>query len=156
MQATRRAKVLAIIAFAAAIAGIAGGCSGDHLGVPLVTVELRGGECANGPCDTTVILDRDGHVHSAAKPPNDLGRVSIDQLIALTTAIRLTDFAELKSHPFTGECPTAVDGQEIVYEISTETGLQRIASCEVDIDLGAPLFQAVANALGSYIPLPLT
>jgi hypothetical protein len=156
MLTIRHANVLAIIAFAAAMATVAAGCGGVPLGGPLVTVELRGGECANGPCDTTVTLDRDGHVHSAAKPPNDLGTVSIDQLAALTTAIRITDFAEVKSHPFTGDCPTAVDGQEIVYEISTEAGPQRIASCEVDIDVGAPLFVAVANALGSYIPLPLT
>jgi hypothetical protein len=156
MQAIRRAHVIAIIVLAVASAGIAGGCGGGHLGGPLVTVEMRGGECANGPCGTTVILDRDGHVHSAAKPPNDLGTVSTDQLAALNAAIRLTDFAELKSHPFTGQCPTTFDGAEVVYEINTETGPERIASCEVDIDLGAPLFVAVANALGAYIPLPLT
>ena len=123
---------------------------------PLVTVELRGGECAVGPCGMTVFLERDGRVHQAAKPPNDLGTVPPDQLAAIDTAIRLTDFAALRSRPFTGECPTAFDGQEIVYTFAAPSGTERIASCEVEIDEGLPLFMAVATALGPWVPLPVT
>ena len=123
---------------------------------PLVTVELRGGECAAAPCGTTVFLERDGRVHQAAKPPNDLGTVPPDQLAAIDTAIKVTDFAALRSHPFTGDCPTAVDGQEIVYTFATPSGTEQIASCEVDIDEGLPLFVAVATALGPWVPLPVT
>ena len=78
------------------------------------------------------------------------------QLAAIDAAIRLTDFEALKSHPFTGECPVAFDGQEIVFEFSTPAGPERLASCEVEIDYGLPLFVAVANALGPFVPLPLT
>lgn len=123
---------------------------------PLVTVELRGGECAVAPCGMTVFLERDGRVHQAAKPPNDLGTVPPDQVAAIDTAIRLTDFAAMRSHPFTGECPTAFDGQEIVYTFAAPSGTERIASCEVDIDEGLPLFVVIATALGPWVPLPVT
>jgi hypothetical protein len=123
---------------------------------PLVTVSTRGGMCVDGPCGTSVILDRDGRVHSAAKPPNDLGRVPADRMATLTAALAATDFAALKSHPFTGECPVAFDGVELIFEFGVGGGTQRIASCEVDIDWGHPLFVAVGAALGEWIPLPLT
>jgi hypothetical protein len=123
---------------------------------PLLTVEMRGGMCPAGVCDNTVILDRDGRVHAAAKPPNDLGQVNASALAALTAAIQSTDFAALRSHPFTGECPIAFDGQELIFEFGVGTGTQRLASCEVDIDWGHPLFVAVGVALGQWVPLPLT
>ena len=119
----------------------------------LVTVETRGGECFAAPCGMTVILERNGRVHLAAKPPNDLGTVPPSALAALDAAIRTTDFAALKSHRFTGQCPTAYDGQEIVFEFGTPGGVQRIATCEVQVDVGQPLFLAVSAALGSFVPL---
>jgi hypothetical protein len=120
----------------------------------LVTVEIRGGLCVDGPCGTTVVIERNGRVHQAAKPPNDLGNVTPAALAALNAAIRTTDFAALKSHPFTGECPTAYDGQEIVFEFGAPGGVERIATCEVDVDFGLPLFVAVTTALGPFVPLP--
>jgi len=123
---------------------------------PLVTVETRGGLCASAPCGSLIAVERDGRVHVAAKPPNDLGTVPADQLVALDAAIRATDFDALKSHPFTGECPTAYDGQELVFEFGAPGGPQRIATCEVAVDYGSPLFVAVSAALGPFIPLPTT
>jgi hypothetical protein len=123
---------------------------------PLVTVEVRGGLCADGPCGMTVVLDRDGRVHQAAKPPNDLGTVAADLLRTLDVLIRTTDYAAIKSHPFTGECPTAFDGQEIVFEFVAPGGVWRIATCETAVDFGLPLFVAVSAALGPYIALPAT
>jgi hypothetical protein len=118
---------------------------------------MRGGMCADGGmCDSSVILDRDGRVRSADKPPNDLGVVSAANMSTLTAAIAATDFATLRSRPFTGECPTAFDGQELIFEIAAIGGPQRLASCEVDLDWGHPLFTAVAAALGEWIPVPLT
>jgi hypothetical protein len=121
---------------------------------PLVTVETRGGLCAPGPCGTTVILDRDGRVRLAARPPNDLGTVSPDVLATLDATIRTTDFAALRSHPLTGQCPTAIDGQELVFEFASPGGIERIASCETAVDFGTPLFRAVSAALGPLVPLP--
>jgi hypothetical protein len=123
---------------------------------PLVTVQLRGGHCVNGPCDSSVVLERDGRVHSAAKPPNDLGVVPAQAMASLTAAVAATDYAALKARPFTGECPVNFDGQELIFEFAVGTGTQRVASCEVEIDWGHPLFIAVGVALGEWIPLPLT
>ena len=72
---------------------------------PLVTVETRGGECPAGACGQTITIDRDGRVHLAAKPPNDLGTVTPEVLSTLQTLIATTDFAAIKSRPFTGDCP---------------------------------------------------
>ncbi len=157
MQPVRRHLAAAALACVLAV-GLLAGCSlsGSAGTGPLVTVELRGGNCVDGPCSTTVVLERDGRVHEAAKPPNELGQVPADQVAAIDAAIRLTDFAVLRSHPFTGECPTAYDGQEIVYEFSAPTGVERIESCQVDIDPGLPLFVAVATALAPFVPLPVT
>jgi len=121
---------------------------------PLLTVETRGGLCFNGPCGSFITVERDGQVHVAAKPPNDLGTVPADKLAALDAEIRATDWAALKSHPFTGECPTAFDGQELIFEFGAPGGPQRIATCEVAVDYGSPLFVAVSAALGPFIPLP--
>jgi hypothetical protein len=123
---------------------------------PLVTVQMRGGECVSGPCDNTVILERDGRVHAAAKPPNDLGHVPADVMATLTAAVAQTDYAAIKSHPFTGECPTAFDGQELIVEFAVGTGTERISSCEVAIDWGHPLFVAVGVALGAWVAIPRT
>jgi hypothetical protein len=135
------------------------GCNSNipvSLGGPLVTVETRGGMCPAGACDSGVILESDGRVHAAAKPPNDLGQVDAKAMAALTAAIQATDFAAIRSHPFTGECPVAFDGQELIFEFSVGTGTQRIASCEVDIDWGHPLFVALGVAIGPWVPLPVT
>ena len=120
---------------------------------PLLTVESRGGECFAAPCGSTIVVERDGRVHSAAKPPNDLGQVPLDQLAVLDAAIKTTDFAILKSRPFTGQCPTAYDGQEFVFEFGAPGGPQRLATCEVEVDYGSPLFVfATAPAPSSRCP----
>ena len=122
---------------------------------PLVTATMHGGECVGGvTCDTTIYLDRDGRAHSAAKPPNDLGQVPADVMATLTAAVAQTDYSAVKSHKFTGQCPTAVDGQELIIEFAVGTGTQRISSCEIDIDWGSPLFVALGAALGQWFVVP--
>jgi hypothetical protein len=163
MRTIRRAHVPHFVLVLFLLTFVAGACSSDgRLSVPvpgatgpLLTVESRGGECMDGPCGSTVVIERDGTVHSAAKPPNDLGTLPADQLAALGAAITATDFAILKSHPFTGECPTAFDGQEFVFEFGAPNGTQRIATCEVEVDYGSPLFVAVGTAIGPFLPLPV-
>lgn len=165
MEAPRRlparpgplAAVLAILALAGVVVGCTPGSGGAALpGVgPLVTVQIRGGLCPEGTCDSTVVLENDGRVHSADKPPNNLGLVPAPAMSNLVAAIQATDWTALKSKPFTGECPVAFDGQEQIFEFAVGTGTQRIASCEVEIDWSHPLFIAVANALGEWIQIPL-
>lgn len=162
MLTIRRARVLALLALALVTVSLAVACSApggspEPVGNgPLLTVESRGGECLQGPCGTTITIERDGTVHEAAKPPNQLGVLPAAQLAALDAAIKTTDFPILKSHPFTGECPTAFDGQEFVFEFGAPGGVQRIATCEIAVDFGSPLFVAVSAALAPYMPLPTT
>jgi hypothetical protein len=119
----------------------------------ILAVETRGGRCVGGPCGDALLVDRDGTVHVAAKPPNQLGVVPAEKMAALEDAIRTTDFAEVFSHPFTGDCPTAYDGQELVFEFATPDAIQQVAGCTVDIDYGSPLFKAVTDAVGEFVPL---
>jgi hypothetical protein len=163
MQTTRsnwrRAfRLAAILAF---VVILVAGCSASNplpiAGAgPLLTVESRGGNCVGGPCGTTVVIERDGSVRQAAKPPNALGRLPDADLAALNAAIQATDFAALLGHPFTGECPTAYDGQEYVFEFGAPGGSVRIATCEIAVDFGSPLFVAVSVAVGPFLPLPVS
>jgi len=119
----------------------------------LASVEQRGGECPAATCDTTVYLDFDGRIHVSAKPPNDLGTATSAQVQALEAAIAATDFNELRRPAFSGQCPTAYDGQELVFTFTTATGTQRLAACESVLDYSGPLFRALTAALGSASPI---
>lgn len=119
---------------------------------PLVTVERRGGECAAATCDTTITIERSGRMHVSAKPPNELGIATPMQVAALQAAIDATDFAALRMPAFTGECPVNYDGQELVFTFATGHGDERLATCESAVDLGAPVFAALAAALGTNAP----
>jgi hypothetical protein len=79
---------------------------------PLVAVTTRGGECVNGPCGSTITIERDGRVHQTAPTSAELGALSANALTAVDAAVRTTDFASVRARKFTGECPTAFDGQE--------------------------------------------
>ncbi|MCI0582908.1 MAG: hypothetical protein L0227_08435 [Chloroflexi bacterium] len=122
---------------------------------PLVSVETRGGMCLGGTCGAIVILDTDGTVRTAAKPPAKLGTVSAEDLAGLTAVIAATDFAAIRAKPFTGTCPVAYDGQEVVYEFTTSDGIERIESCVTEVDPRHPLFAGVTAVLGEFISLPL-
>jgi len=117
---------------------------------PLVIVETRGGECPQGPCGSTIAIEPDGRIHATAPERQELGTLSGSALEALVTEIGRTDFAVLKSHPFTGTCPTAYDGQETIYMFNTASGTERIASCEVVVDTAAPLFVAIGAAMRPF------
>jgi hypothetical protein len=114
---------------------------------PLVTVSTRGGECMAGECGSQIVIERDGRIHAVKPVAKEFGKVPTAALAAIDTAVRTTDFAQLKSKPFTGECPVNFDGQEIIYEFGAPSGVQRIASCEVEIDANHPLILAVTQAL---------
>ncbi|HSL34911.1 MAG TPA: hypothetical protein VK871_14760 [Candidatus Limnocylindrales bacterium] len=138
------------------VAAIVAGCGWQFFGVgaspiagPLVTVETRGGECPAGACGQTTVIERDGRVHLIAPAAAELGTVDPTLLEALRVEIEQADFAAIAGRPFTGECPTAYDGQETIFTFETSTGSHRLASCEVAIDLDATLFRAALAAIGS-------
>ena len=157
-----RARLIRLVLLLSAVASLAvlAGCNAQsNLSVPgtgpLLTVQLVGGLCMDGPCDSAVVLERDGRVHSAAKPPNDLGRVSAEAYNALDAAIRATDFAAMRAKPFVGECPTAFDGQKQIFEFSVGTTTERLDSCETELVWSSPLFLAMVAAMGEWIQAPL-
>src|SRR5262245_31218924 len=83
---------------------------------PLVTSSIRGGLCPDGPCGTTIVIGREGYVHQTRPTAMDLGTIPLPELTALNVAIAATDFDAMRQHRFTGQCPTASDGQELIYE----------------------------------------
>ncbi|MEP7158950.1 MAG: hypothetical protein ABI797_05950 [Chloroflexota bacterium] len=117
---------------------------------PLLTIESRGGHCRDGPCGTTLILEFDGRVHESAKPPNELGVVEPDMVAALQQAIAEADFEEIRSNPFTDECPVNFDGQELVLEFATSDGVERLEGCQVAIDWNSPLFATVTTVMNPW------
>jgi hypothetical protein len=120
----------------------------------LVSVELRGGHCMNGTCGSIVVLETDGRVHDGLEPPNDLGTVPAGDVTGLTDLIASTDFAAIRANAFTGTCPVAFDGQEVVIELTTSSGVERIESCVTEVDLDHPLFEAVAGVLEDFVTIP--
>ena len=157
-----RARLIRLILLFSAIASIgalAGCAAATDLVVPgtgpLLTVRLEGGMCMDGPCDSSVVLERDGRVHDGETPANDLGRVTADSYAALNAAIQATDFDSMRAKPYTGECPIAFDGQKQIFEFSVGGTTQRLDSCESELDWSSPLFIAMVGALGEWIQAPL-
>jgi hypothetical protein len=156
-SAGRRASPIAIVLAVSVLAGCAAQASplvvsptsSSIPAGPLVIVETRGGECPDGACGSTIVIEADGRVHATAPTAAELGSLPGVTLEGLATEISNTDFGALKSRPFTGTCPVAFDGQETVYTFVTASGAERIASCEVEVDPSEPVFIAVSAALAA-------
>ena len=118
---------------------------------PLVTIEARGGLCFEGECRSVVSIEGDGRLHQIAPRNAELGRVPPALVAALRAEIEAANFPLIESRPFTGQCPTAYDGQETIYTFSVAGGaaFERIATCEVAIDANHPLFRAVERTLAA-------
>jgi hypothetical protein len=149
--------VVAMVRLAALLcitALLAGGCALLQPAAtgPLVSVEAHGGLCPEGECRSLVAIDRDGRLLRLAPDPGEMGRLEPRTVSAIEVAIASTDFAALRARRFTGECPTAFDGQELIYTFNTPSGEERIASCEVEIDESHPLFAALRAALEASPP----
>jgi hypothetical protein len=143
----------------ASVALLAGCNAAANLAVPgtgpLLTVRHEGGMCMDGPCDFSVVLERDGRVHDGKDPATNLGRLPAEAYAGLEAAIQATDFAAMRAKPFTGECPIAFDGQKQVFEFSVGGTIQRLDSCESELDWSSPLFIAIVAALGEWVQAPL-
>ena len=157
-----RARLIRLVLLLSAIASIGAlaGCNAaTELVVPgtgpLLTVRLEGGMCMEGPCDSAVVLERDGRVHDTKTPEANLGQVSAEAYGTLDAAIQTTDFDAMRAKPFTGECPIAFDGQKQIFEFSAGGTTQRLDSCESELDWSSPLFIAMVAALGEWIQAPL-
>lgn len=118
----------------------------------VVSIETRGGHCRTGPCGRLVNIEGDGRIHEVIPTDRVTGRVPKELLEALRIEVEKANYPLLQSRPFTGECPTAYDGQETVYTFHVSSGDEELASCTVEIDLNHPLMQAVAAATALETP----
>jgi len=114
---------------------------------PLVSVEMRGGECPSGSCDRLLNIEADGSIHEVIPKDRVLGTAPPEVIDALRVEVEQADYLKIRSKPFTGTCPIAFDGQETIYTFHVTTGDREIASCTVAIDPADPLFVAVDAAL---------
>jgi hypothetical protein len=121
---------------------------------PMLTLTSRGGECPEGACGNTAVIERDGRVHQTAPQAAELGQVPPDVLAALDAAIKTTDFDAIRARPFTGECPVNFDGQEQIFEFGAPGGVERIATCETEVDMESPVFLAATQAMLSVLAEP--
>jgi hypothetical protein len=157
-MASRLARIVAIVGLSGALLGCSPSAVASVLPVatgPVLTMTTRGGECPEGMCGSAVVIERDGRVHRLAPDPADLGTVPPNAMAALDTLVRTTNFDAIRARPFTGTCPMAYDGQEVIFEFGAPGGIERVASCETEIDLDSPLFAAVNAAFqGASVPLP--
>jgi hypothetical protein len=112
--------------------------------LPLLSIEIVGGECAEGACHRLINLDADGRLHEVIPKDRTVGTVPMELVDALQVEMDRANFNLIESRPFTGECPTAVDGQELIYTFHLVSGDEEIRSCKVAIDEHHPLFRAVA------------
>ena len=157
-MASRLARIVAIVGLSGALLGCSPSAVASVLPVatgPVLTMTTRGGECPEGMCGSAVVIERDGRVHRLAPDPADLGTVPPNAMAALDALVRTTNFDAIRARPFTGTCPMAYDGQEVIFEFGAPGGIERVASCETEIDLDSPLFAAVNAAFqGASVPLP--
>jgi hypothetical protein len=114
---------------------------------PLLSVETVGGECAEGACHRLINLEADGTLREVIPQTRVVGTVPKELLDALQVEMDQANFPLIESKPFTGECPTAVDGQELIYTFHLASGDEEIRSCKVAIDPKHPLFRAVAAVM---------
>ncbi len=121
---------------------------------PLLTLTSRGGECPEGACGNTTVIERDGRVHQTQPEAMELGQVPPDVLTALDAAIKTADFGAIRARPFTGECPVNFDGQEQIFEFGAPSGVERIATCETEIDPEHPVFVAATQAMEAILAEP--
>ena len=121
---------------------------------PLVTVEATGGLCPGGMCRSVIAIESDGLAHQIEPVEAEIHRATNEAIDAYRAALAVTSFDVIRSRPFTGVCPIAFDGQELIYTFATSAGPERISSCEVEIEPEDPLFAAVNAMLGADLRLP--
>jgi hypothetical protein len=145
-------RILAVLLGMLVLAGLVA-CGGAPVlpgaqGVrPVVTIEFHGGMCADGgECRHAMIIRNDGTIIDPAQPmvtaTADPGHYA-----RMLSAIAATDLLAMKARPFTGTCPVAFDGQEVIFTFRLPAGDVRLASCESELDPDHELFRAIAEVL---------
>lgn len=116
----------------------------------VATVEAQGGRCVYGLCHVFVTLYSNGTFVSVVGPNEPVLHTVDEELMqSLTEAIEATDYEAIRSQPFTGICPVAYDGQELIYTFYQEAAVERLASCQYELDDELPLFTVLADILAT-------
>jgi hypothetical protein len=114
----------------------------------VATVEYQGGLCVYGACSGLVTLYDDGTLVEVYGPDAPVIHTVESELVqALADEIIFADYEAIRSQPFTGTCPTAYDGQELIYTFYNGAEAEVIASCEYEIDESLPLFALINEIL---------
>jgi hypothetical protein len=114
---------------------------------PLLSIETKGGECPSGLCTRLVNVEGDGRLHEVIPKDQVIGRAPPALVDALQVEIERANYRLILSQPFTGTCPTAYDGQQLIYTFHVSTGDRTVDTCKVAIDPNHPLFVAVSAVL---------
>ncbi len=109
----------------------------------VLTVDVTGGECANGPCGAQYVVYGDGRVDG---PPGALQAIPADQMTLIADQVGRTSWDAVREVPFTGECPTAFDGQKHIYGFPAPGGDLVFDSCEFDLS-GVEVIQTIDEVL---------
>ena len=96
----------------------------------VVTVDVTGGECANGPCGAQYVIRGDGSIDGPEGSPASIPAERAAEIAALAAS---TDWDAVRAVPFTGECPVNFDGQKHIYSFPADTGDLVFDSCEFDL-----------------------
>lgn len=137
-----------VAATAVAVAVSPAACSGADQPVPSATapilvVRSHGGLCPDGrECARSVTFYGDGSWRSGS----ERGRLPPPVAESLRDAATSTSAHDITDGRFTGTCPTAYDGSEVVYTFPLDGGTQ-VASCTWTIDGRHRLVQAASAAM---------
>ncbi len=111
----------------------------------LASRAATGGMCAGGACDVTFSVSSDGTWTLTSSDATSAGTLSPSATAALVDATTATEIAD--APPFTGTCPTAYDGNELVYAWRDAAGAtQTVSACDRAIADDDPLVVALAAA----------
>jgi hypothetical protein len=114
---------------------------------PLLSIETKGGECPSGLCTRLVNVEGDGRLHEVIPKDQVIGQAPPALVDALQVEIERANYRMILSQPHTGTCPTAYDGQQLIYTFHVSTGDRTVDTCKVAIDPNHPLFVAVSAVL---------
>lgn len=140
---------LALVASLALAAACASGPGFDRDHVVEVELAWSGGLCAGpeggGACGSTILVRDDGTWSASGFPEPDPSRGTV----ASGAATELADILEsgwddLTARDFTGTCPVAYDGQEVIYTVRrlprgqgaerADASVRQIRSCTYDLE----------------------
>jgi len=121
----------------------------------LLKVEDKGGQCSYGACYSQIFINNNGsYLYKEGNGDELKGAFSKNEIDELGKLIKEANFNFIKSKKFTGLCPTAYDGSELIYTFYPQNEI--ISSCEFEIDENSPLFKLIGKLLDKiYLVLSL-